>query len=140
MTLEEYAKAQIEKRAAFNAQFSKGSKERAVDSELSKLTAVVRIDDPESEVFILLKGSDDKSKGKAKEKKDGQKVTLETGFSHKEEAKFGERERGGRERGRGGRGRGEGRRNVGSGRGGGRGYTGPTPNLTDASAFPTLGK
>jgi plasminogen activator inhibitor 1 RNA-binding protein len=102
------------------------------------------------------------SGGKAKKQKERKDKTTKVQLEGRDmiaqaprEGNFGGRGRGGRGRGegrgdrggRGGRGRGEGRgdrgdrgdRGEGRPRGGRGGQSGPTPNLSDASAFPSLG-
>jgi hypothetical protein len=70
MTLEEYQKAEADKRAAFKAQFAKGVANRDADASLAKLKVAERLADPESEVFFQGKTESDAKKGsKTKEAK-----------------------------------------------------------------------
>jgi hypothetical protein len=70
MTLEEYQKAEADKRAAFKAQFARGVATRDADASLAKLKLSERLADPESEVFFQGKTESDAKKGsKTKEVK-----------------------------------------------------------------------
>jgi plasminogen activator inhibitor 1 RNA-binding protein len=150
MTLEEFQKADAERKAALKAAYAPKKLDLKEDDELKKMAVVVEKLD-ESEAVFWIGAGDEKVKGKSKMGEKKEKELVEAGFyiAHEAPPRNFDREAGGRgggrgdRGGRGGRGRGEGR---GAGRGerfgGGRGRGGRSfnaPNLTDSSAFPTLG-
>eukprot|EP00959_Pyramimonas_sp_CCMP1952_P083339 1742004-Pyramimonas_sp.AAC.2 len=143
MTLEEYKKQAAETKAALMAKFNLQKTEKVIakDADLEKMSTVAKPDP--NEVFFVGKTEEKKAKAKVEAKK---KVTVDTGFIIPHDTGRPEGGRGGRggrgERGRGdrgGRGGGRGFSGRGGGRGGGRGYAGANINVTDLSAFPSLG-
>lgn len=140
MTLEEYEKAQEQKRLDFKNQFKAGTRDSKVDeAAFAEMDIVTK---PAEEDQILQVGAK-----AAKAKKDGKKIekettTVETNFHIPREETFsprkggkGEGRKGGKgQSGFGGAGGGRGQR---GGRGGGKAYQ--APDLSNESAFPTLG-
>jgi len=145
MTLPEYAKVLAEKKAALNSFNKDTSSSRTVDKkEFSKLVLVEK-----SEETDFFSGPVKEKKGKKKTSGDNDEgeTKFETNFSYPKQ-EYTPRDSGkGGKGGKGGRGR-KGRDGGGGGGGGGgdggntRGYGGrgySAPNITDDSAFPTLG-
>jgi len=138
MTLVEYEKAQEQKRLDFKNQFKAGTKDTKVDEAAFAEMAIVT--KPAEEDQILQVGAKAAKAKKEVKKTEKETVAVETNFHIPREETFSPRKGGkgdGRKGGKGQSGFGAGRGPRGGGRGGGKAYQ--APDLSNESAFPTLG-